>query len=96
MSRPKPNCDALLAWLRSNLGRSALAPLTGTDAKALAAAVHILVVLKMQPTTRELAFHGTAFLMDWHNRAEIWIAAGLPDLALTSVCAGEPGGCRRE
>lgn len=38
----KANCDALWTWLRLNLGRRALAALTGTDVKALAAAVHIL------------------------------------------------------
>lgn len=42
MSKPKPCCQELLAWLKANLGPKCLAPLTGTDAKALAAAVHIL------------------------------------------------------
>ncbi|HEX4085287.1 MAG TPA: hypothetical protein VHY22_10280 [Chthoniobacteraceae bacterium] len=38
----KPQCVELRAWLRANLGKRCLAPLTGTDAKALDAAVHIV------------------------------------------------------
>lgn len=41
-SRDAAACDALIAWLRRNLGRDALAALTGTDARALSAAVHII------------------------------------------------------
>jgi len=41
MKAQKPVCQALLPWLRSNLGDRCTAPLTGTDARALAAAVHI-------------------------------------------------------
>lgn len=40
--KPKPCCQNLLPWLRANLGQRCLAPLTGTDARALAAAVHII------------------------------------------------------
>lgn len=40
--RNKATCDYLFAWLRANLGRDALAALTGTDTRALAAAAHIL------------------------------------------------------
>lgn len=39
MPAPKQPCQTLPQWLRENLGPGALAPLTGTDAKALAAAV---------------------------------------------------------
>ena len=42
MSKSKPCCAALLPWLRANLGNGCTAPLTGTDAKALTAAVHII------------------------------------------------------
>ena len=38
----KPPCQTLLPWLRNNLGKKCLAPLTGTDARALAAAVQII------------------------------------------------------
>lgn len=42
MKKPKPKCESLLDFLRGNLGKRCLAPLTGTDARALAAAVHIV------------------------------------------------------
>lgn len=109
MARAKASCDDVLAFLNGNLGRSALAALTGTDRKALAAAVHILelynyggdettleafrlVVLKMQRSTRELAYHAIAQSMEWHSRGEIWARAGLPPLERVAVCAAEPGG----
>lgn len=42
-STPAPAaCKGLLHWLSLNLGRGTLGALTGTDSKALAAAVHIL------------------------------------------------------
>ena len=37
------------------------------------------VVCLMQPQTQELACHAIAHFMDWHNRAEIWQAANLPN-----------------
>ncbi len=40
--RTKPACEKLYPWLRSNLGKRCLGVLTGTDARALAAAVHIV------------------------------------------------------
>jgi len=36
-----PLCKSLYPWLRSNLGKRCLAPLTSCDAYALAAAVHL-------------------------------------------------------
>lgn len=42
MNAPKPCCQDLRRWLKANLGQKCLAPLTGTDAKALDAAVHII------------------------------------------------------
>lgn len=42
MAKAKPECEDLRRWLVANLGKEALAPLTGTDARALAAAVHIV------------------------------------------------------
>lgn len=38
----RPYCQTVLPWLRSNLGRKCLAPLTSTDAAALSAAVQIV------------------------------------------------------
>ena len=41
--RPKADCDECInTFLKGNLGRGSLAPLTGTDWKALRAAVHLL------------------------------------------------------
>ncbi len=42
MPTPKPYAATIYPWLRANLGPRALAPLTGTDASALKAAVHIV------------------------------------------------------
>lgn len=42
MSAPKPVCQTVLPWLKENLGKGCLAPLTGQDSKALAAAVQIV------------------------------------------------------
>jgi hypothetical protein len=42
MKTSKPVATSIFPWLRANLGKNCLAPLTGTDAKALAAAVQII------------------------------------------------------
>jgi len=106
--KPKPFCESLRPWLRDNLGKRCLAPLTGTDARALAAAVHVIdlysyhgdknllpafaaIVRCMQPTTQELAYHAIAHVMDWSNRREFWLEAGLPEFN-PRVCAFESGG----
>lgn len=90
----KPPTVTLFPWLRSNLGKHCLAPLTGTDARALLAAVQVIdlysvhrekdvlgafgiLVLCMQPSTRELAFHAIAHVVEWSDRAPIWRDAGL-------------------
>lgn len=41
-ARDTATCTETLRFLRANLGRQALAPLTGTDYRALAAAIHIV------------------------------------------------------
>lgn len=40
----QPVCLTVLPWLRANLGKHCLGRLTGSDAKALAAAVQILAL----------------------------------------------------
>ncbi|SRR6266545_3677340 len=40
--KPKPPAVTLYPWLEANLGKYCLAPLTGTDARALLAAVQIV------------------------------------------------------
>ncbi len=47
--KPKPHCVTLPAWLKANLGKPALAPLTGTDARCLAAAVMIVEAYAYDP-----------------------------------------------
>ena len=42
MSAPKPAAVTIFPWLKANLGKGCLAPLTGTDARALKAAVEII------------------------------------------------------
>lgn len=42
MATPKPPCVTLPAWLKVNLGKRVLAPLTGTDWRALKAAIQIV------------------------------------------------------
>lgn len=39
-ARPKPRCADAMTWLRQRLGRSALAPLTPQDKRALHAYLH--------------------------------------------------------
>jgi hypothetical protein len=113
-ARHVAECDQLSKWLVLNLGRRALAPLTGTDSRALAAAAHILmlyatssqerlvleafraVVLTMQPSTREFAYHAIACYGEWHWRDEVWLRAGLPPLDRVQICAGEPAGRERD
>lgn len=108
MSRPAAECADLLRWLRANLGAGVLGALTGTDAKALAAAVHIVelfayspsdeilaafaaVVRQMQPSTRFLAFHAVAKVMDWDDRERVWEGAGLePFPAGVPECLNAP------
>ncbi len=41
MKQSTPYCKSLRPWLSANLGPRCLEPLTGTDARALSAAVHI-------------------------------------------------------
>jgi hypothetical protein len=41
-SKAQPVCCAVRTWLKENLGKRALAPLTSTDSRALDSAVHIL------------------------------------------------------
>lgn len=41
---PTPVCKDLPTWLQANLGDRCLAPLTGTDTKALSAVAHILLL----------------------------------------------------
>lgn len=45
----KPVSVTLFPWLKANLGKTCLAPLTGTDRRALLAAVHIVCLYSQEP-----------------------------------------------
>lgn len=51
-------CETLPDWLKENLGPLALAPLTGTDSKALAAAVQIIELYSYDPRPSVLEAFG--------------------------------------
>lgn len=53
--KAEPPCKTLLPWLRANLGKRCLAPLTGTDARALAAAVQIAELWTVADERRPVA-----------------------------------------
>jgi len=103
----KPVSQTLFPWLKANLGKNCLAPLTGTDYSALAAAVHTIdlyaetrdpsvleafaiIVLCMQSSTQELAYHAIAHVMDWSDRSQIWTTAGLSTPIHLRQCLFEP------
>jgi len=56
--KTKPKCETLLPWLRANLGKSCLGPLTGTDAKALAAAVQTVELYAYDPSPAVISAFG--------------------------------------
>lgn len=56
--KSKPVCETVLPWLRENLGERALAPLTGTDHRALAASVQIIELYSGDPDPAVLAAWG--------------------------------------
>lgn len=48
-----------------------------------------IVVLHMQPQTREFAYHAVAHFGEWDARAVVWYRAGLPTLERISRCRGD-------
>ena len=56
--KTKPVCETVLPWLKANLGPRCLAPLTGADAKALAAAVQIIELYSYDSSPHVLAAFG--------------------------------------
>lgn len=114
MAKPKPLSEQVLEFLRGNLGKHCLAPLTGTDYRALMAAAHLmeaysgdghpcyleafrLTVQRMQPKCWYFAYHTIAKALDWGDRMDLWMKAGLPTEPLenTPRCEFEPGGAAR-
>jgi hypothetical protein len=65
----KPYCQTLRTWLKANLGPHCLAPLTGTDARLLDAAVHLVDAYSVNLTNPVAhAFGDTVRLMQPHCR----------------------------
>lgn len=58
------------------------------EPKALAA--FRAIVETMNGSERELAYHAIAHVMDWHNRADVWVMAGLALPTSVRVCEHEP------
>lgn len=56
--KSKSVADTVLPWLRANLGSSCCAPLTGTDVRALKAAVQILELFSSDHDDRVLKAFG--------------------------------------
>lgn len=49
------------------------------------------VVVEMQPSTRYMAYHLIAMVLDWSDRPVVWTQAGLPAMPATLVrCKHEP------
>lgn len=57
MAKPKPPCETIGPWLTDNLG-NCLAPLTGSDARALRAAVQIIDQYSYDPSPEVLKAFG--------------------------------------
>jgi len=105
--KSKSVADTILPWLKANLGNRCTAPLTGTDVRALKAAVQILelysvdrddavleafriAVDKMQASTRELAYHAIAHILEWDDRRRIWALLFDAIFVPASRCKFEP------
>lgn len=107
----RPYCQTVLPWLRSNLGRQCLAPLTSTDAAALSAAVQIVLLYAHTGGPQVLNAFGTVvqtmqrstWELAYHAIAHIldWDDRGrvwnLAGLPTITVrkCNWEPGGVGR-
>jgi len=65
----KPVCQTVRPWLKANLGNHCLAPLTGTDAAALDAAVHLVELFSLNPNrATAIAFGATVLQMQEATR----------------------------
>lgn len=50
----------------------------------------------MQESTRELAYHAIAHVLEWSDRRRIWFDAELEPISIRRTCAFEPGGTYNE
>ncbi len=49
-----------------------------------------LAVDKMQESTREMAYHAIAHVMEWEDRSRLWEMAELPPIPHPMLCQYEP------
>jgi hypothetical protein len=91
-------------WFSFNLGTAALTGTDWKALRAAAAILELYaydssptllpsfraVVLRMQETTREYAYHAIAMVFDWHDRDRIWSQADLPPITNPRRCKAEP------
>lgn len=76
---PKPSAVTIVPWLKANLGRHALGGLTGTDHKALLAAVQIIELYSYDRDPSLLASFGAVvrrmqpsqFFLAFHSIAHV-------------------------
>ncbi len=110
--KEKPVCEKLYPWLRANLGKRCLGVLTGTDARALAAAVHIIELYSYcsTPTVAHafkcvvLQMQPQARYLAYHATAMIMNWEDRPRLWIEAslpefnpgTCSFEPGGAMRD
>lgn len=78
MPSPKLPCQEIYPWLKANLGKRCLAPLTGTDARCLLAAVQILDVYRHSRSPSALmAFSAMAGMMQRSTQELAYHAIGM-------------------
>lgn len=69
MPKTNASCDDLRRWLKANFGRHALAPLTGTDSRALSAVAHIVALYAVSGDGHALgALHDVVLCMQPETR----------------------------
>ena len=68
MSQYQPPSVTIFPWLRANLGSHCLAPLTGTDRRALRAAVQIIELYSYAPAPSVLEAFGQIVSTQTPNR----------------------------
>lgn len=98
------NAERIEEWFAFNLGTGALTGTDWKALRAVTAILELYaydghpsllpafraVVLRMQDTTREYAYHAIAMVLDWHNRAQLWAQAELPPILKPMKCKAEP------
>lgn len=77
-NKEPPPCARVRKWLLHNYGRDVLAPLTGTDARALEAFVHVLELRAYSGRSFDLNL-ATVAIIDQMQESTRWLAkASIP------------------